>query len=70
MPNAVDIHGWNALHKAASNGRQAVVDLLLQAKADPTIVSKGGYTAAKLAKHGGHAALAQRLREAEAQAKT
>ncbi len=55
-----------ALHWAAYNGREAVVDLLLEAKADPKIVSKSGNTAAKGAEINGHAALAQRLREAEA----
>ena len=67
QPNALnDNDGWTALHYAASNGREAVVDLLLEANADPKIVGKDGYTAAKRAEIGGHAALAKRLREAEA----
>ena len=57
--------GRTALHYAAAYGREAVVELLLQAKADPTIVDKYGDTAAKDAERRGHAALAQRLREAE-----
>ena len=57
------------LHQAAYDGHQAVVDLLLEAKADPTIIGKNGGTAAKWDENQGHAALAQRLREAEAHAK-
>ena len=68
QPNAVDNYGRTALHWAAYNSRDAVVELLLQAKADPTIVDKDGNTAAKHAESGGHAALAQRLREAEGKA--
>ena len=58
-------NGETALDYAAYNGSEAVVELLLQAKADPTIVDKYGNTAAKFAESRGHAALAQRLREAE-----
>ena len=61
----MDNDGWTALHWAAYNGREAVVELLLQAKADPTVVDKDGDTAAKDAESCRHAALAQRLREAE-----
>ena len=43
-----------------------MVGLLLEAKADPKIVDKYGRTAAAWAESYGHAALAQRLKEAEA----
>ena len=47
--NAVQSDVWTALHGAAGYGLEAVVEQLLQAKADPTIVTKDGRTAAKLA---------------------
>jgi len=40
------------------------VEQLLQAKADPTIVTEDGRTAAKLAQDNGHAGLAKRLQAA------
>ena len=62
--NAVDSNGWTALHLAAGNGHEVVMEQLLQAKADPTIVAKDGCTATKLAQDNGHAGLAKRLQAA------
>ena len=50
-----------ALHDAAYNGIQAVVDLLFKEKADPTAVNVDGDTPAKRAERSCHAGLAQQL---------
>ena len=58
-------NGSTPLHLAAFNDKAQVLDLLLQAKASPTAVTKAGRTPARLAKQGGHPDLAARLRQAE-----
>ena len=42
--------GWTALHCAAGNGKQAMVEQLLRAKANPDAVDKYGDTAERWAK--------------------
>ena len=49
-PNVQDEDGDTALMVASSNGHYEVVKLLLECKADPTIVSNKGHTALSLAK--------------------
>jgi ankyrin repeat protein len=61
-PNSVQRGGWTALHAAARNGDQAIVDMLQLRRADATRVSDDGRTAVDLAEENGHAALAQVLR--------
>ena len=58
-------NGWSALHNAAANGKAQVVDLLLQAKASSTAVTKDGRTPALAAEQQGHTYLAVRLLQAE-----
>lgn len=65
-PNSVQKGGWTALHAAARNGDQAIVDMLQLRRADTTRVSDDGHTAVDLAEENGHAALAQVLRMAAA----
>ena len=59
-------NGWTALHHAAYNGKEAMVEQLLRAKANPDAVDNDGDTAARLADLGGYHALAQRLMKAQA----
>eukprot|EP00762_Andalucia_godoyi_P001719 ANDGO_07175.mRNA.1 Putative ankyrin repeat protein RF_0381 len=47
--NARDVVGRNALHFACENGSLSVARLLLNVGADPTAVSRGGFTALMLA---------------------
>ena len=56
--------GGTALHTAADYGSEAVVELLLEAKANPKAVNSYGNTPAWIAELCGHAALARRLKEA------
>jgi len=65
-PNSVQLGGWTALHAAARNGDQAIVDMLQLRGADPTRASDDGHTAIDLAEENGHAALANVLRMASA----
>ncbi|CAL9154490.1 calmodulin-binding transcription activator CBT-like [Musa acuminata AAA Group] len=64
-----DIHGWTALHWAASLGREKMVAALLSAGANPSLVtdptteSPGGWTAADLASKQGYEGLAAYLAE-------
>ena len=57
--------GGTALYIAACYGSEAVVELLLKAKANPKAVNSCGYTPARVAESCGHADLARRLKEAE-----
>ena len=66
-PNSVQRGGWTALHAAARNGDQAIVDMLQLRGADPTRASDDGHTAIDLAEENGHAALAKVLRMAATQ---
>ena len=59
--------GGTALHYSAFNGKEAVVEQLLRAKGNPNAVDNDGRTAAKFAEQRGYHALAQRLRETQAQ---
>jgi ankyrin repeat protein len=63
-PNSVQHGGWTALHAAARNGDQAIVDMLQLRGADPTRASDDGRTAIDLAEQNGHGALAKVLRMA------
>ena len=54
--------GWTALHTAARNGDEAIIDMLLVRGADPTRASDDGKTAIDLAEENGYAALAKLLR--------
>jgi uncharacterized protein len=65
-PNSVQLGGWTALHAAARNGDQAIVDMLQLRGADPTRASDDGHTAIDLAEENGHGALANVLRMASA----
>ena len=62
--NATNL-GTTPLHTAAYNGHGVVVDVLLQANADPAAVSQDGDTPAQYAKQRGHTELAKRLRQAQ-----
>ena len=57
--------GWTALHLAAVTGKEAVVETLLRAKADPNAVDKYGKTATQVAEQYCHPALANRLKQAQ-----
>ena len=57
--------GSTALHVAAWYGRARVADLLLQANASTTAVTKDGNTPVQLAERNGHGELAERLRQAQ-----
>ena len=57
--------GGTAFHFAAYYGSEAVVELLLKAKANPKAVDSCGRTPARVAEQLGYAALARRLKEAE-----
>jgi ankyrin repeat protein len=63
-PNSVQRGGWTALHAAARNGDQAIVDMLQLRGADPTRASDDGQTAIDLAEENGHGTLAKVLRMA------
>lgn len=54
--------GHTALHQAASNGQAALVNLLLEAGADPTIEDDDGVTAFLTAKDNHHDSTAELLR--------
>ena len=58
--NAVGYNGWTALHCAAYNGSEAVVEQLLHAKADTTIL-RNGETPAQIARSNGKAEVAKLL---------
>ena len=62
----MDNNGRTALHWAARSWKEAMVEQLLRAKANPDAVTNNGYTAARWAKSNGYHALAQRLMEAQA----
>lgn len=55
-------HGWTPLHGAADNGETDVVEALLAGGADASLTHDGGLTAADVAEHKGHVAMAARLR--------
>lgn len=59
--NAQQAGGWTALHSAAKHGNHALVDLLLQFDADPSVKSDDGKTARDLAVESNHSDLAERL---------
>ena len=58
-------NGITPLHSAAYYGHGVVVDVLLQANADPAAVIQDGRTTAQYAEQGGHTELAKRLRQAQ-----
>ena len=60
---AVDNDGCTALHHAAWKGYDTIVGQLLQAKANPTAVTKDGRTALQLAELCGEQDMVQRLRQ-------
>jgi ankyrin repeat protein len=53
--------GWTPLHLAASRGSLPVIELLLEAGADPAATSDDGKTAADVARERGHPDAARRL---------
>ena len=59
----MDNHGYTALHRAAVHGYDTIVGQLLQAKANPTAVTKNGKTALQLAEQYGKQDVVQRLRQ-------
>lgn len=59
--NAKNHAGWTALHLAAREGRADIVNVLLEAGADPAIPGPNGETALSLARAGGHQAVLQLL---------
>jgi ankyrin repeat protein len=61
-PNAVQRGGFTALHIAARDGDEAIVDMLLLRGADASRASDDGKTSIDLAVENGHAALAGLLR--------
>ena len=62
---AVDVYGWTPLHRAAASGKAGVVDLLLQAYADPKAADNDGQTPRQWAESGGYKDIAARLLKAE-----
>lgn len=56
--NAQQHGGWTALHAAAMNGDDAMVDVLLKAGADAGLESDDGKTAADMAREKGHESVA------------
>lgn len=56
-----DDHGAAALHHAAVKGHQRIVEILLEAGADPLLQDSYGRIAADYARGGGHELLAARL---------
>lgn len=59
--NAKQAGGFTALHAAALHGDEAMVALLLEARADTSIAADDGRTAADFAREGGFDALAGKL---------
>jgi ankyrin repeat protein len=59
--NAASPHGDTALMAAALRGREAVVELLLQHGANPTLKNKAGATAVDFAAERGHFQIAEML---------
>ena len=57
-PNAVQRGGYTALHLAARDGDEAIVDMLLIRRADASRAADDGKTSIDLALENGHAALA------------
>jgi ankyrin repeat domain-containing protein 50 len=53
--------GWTALHRAAAQGREAVVQLLLEKRADVEAKTDDGYTALHWAAERGHKAVVRLL---------
>jgi ankyrin repeat protein len=62
--NARQQHGWTALHAAALNGDQEMVEVLLQHGADPRAQNDEGKTPSNLAEEKGHARILERLQGA------
>jgi uncharacterized protein len=60
-PNARQQEGWTALHAAAQNGDQEMLDLLLQFGADSSVANDAGVTPAQVAREKGHANLLRPL---------
>jgi ankyrin repeat protein len=61
-PNAIQHGGVTALHLAAHNGDEAIVDMLLLRGADATRKADDGKTPVEVAQEAGHSALARLLR--------
>jgi len=57
---------WTLLHRAAANGQEAMVERLLEAKADINAKGNGGLTALHLAAMKGHETIVQLLLNAKA----
>lgn len=60
--NARQQHGWTALHSAAQNGSEEMVDALLKHGADVRAANEEGVTPAAVAEKAGHTRVAQSLR--------
>lgn len=65
-PNAQQQGGWTALHSAARHGNQAMLDLMLEYKADASMKSDDGKTARDMAVEAGHDRIVKRLDEQRA----
>ena len=63
---AVDNHGYTALHCAARDGYDTIVVQLLQAKANIEAVDNNGYTALHCAAASGHNTIVGQLLQAKA----
>jgi 26S proteasome non-ATPase regulatory subunit 10 len=61
LVNVSDEEGWTPLHSAASSGREAMVELLLDLGADVAAANKGGRVALHYAASKGHVAIADLL---------
>ncbi|NIQ77940.1 MAG: ankyrin repeat domain-containing protein, partial [Anaerolineae bacterium] len=59
--DALDAEGQSPLHWAALYGHRDVVNALLSAGADPTILNGNGKTALELARDAGHVEVAEAL---------
>lgn len=68
-PNAATSCGYAPLHFAALAGRQPIVEILLEAGADPLLRGPSGCQPAELAAMHGHRATAALLRDAARQAR-
>uniref|UniRef100_A0A7S1KF91 RING-type domain-containing protein n=1 Tax=Vitrella brassicaformis TaxID=1169539 RepID=A0A7S1KF91_9ALVE len=71
LDKGADIHarnhnGWQPLHYAAMGGCDELVDILIDASANPLVPAKAG-APAEVADNSGHPALAKRLRDYEDQ---